>query len=230
MIIFVGPQGTGKTTQAYLLLDLLKSKGLSGRVISFSQHALLQKLAGKFLVKISGSNAVRNKFHENLSAELSPSPEVYKKLHVFLIGLHVLNLAFVKVLTAFSQIFFNVVIDSEGYSIKQLADLHFDVLTRLESLSGKNLVIADRLLLSSFNPEKMSIIYFEGRPELLRSRYLSRKSGIEPSKYIFFQNCVFKKAVQSFEERGGVVVKLNAYKSIESVQADISASVSMLIT
>jgi hypothetical protein len=113
--------------------------------------------------------------------------------------------------------------------VKQFADLHFAVPASSHSVAEKFLKVADELLLSTIDSKKWSIVYFEGQPQLLTQRYLKRKTGIEPAFYINFQNRIYDTLLLNFSLKGGRVLKIYAYDTIQAIHRQLINSVSEII-
>jgi len=232
IVIFVGAQGSGKTTQAHLLLQRLKSQGLDVRITSLSYYVIFQLKFMEFLKKASGTHTIKVKPYENLQPHIDPAPEMYKSFFGLLIALHLFSFFLSRIKQMVLRPFYGVIIEHEGYIMKEIADLDYLVNRsniNPRSITSKLLEKMKVLLLSPLKKYPVVIIYFEGQPGFLKPRYLRRSSGIEPSDYIYFQNMIYDKLISILGHSTNIVViKPNPNNPISKVHRDILSSIPMI--
>jgi deoxyadenosine/deoxycytidine kinase len=190
LVVFVGPQGSGKTTQAKLLSENLKLRGLSVHVTSLSYSPLFQQLFLKFAKKVSGTRLVESKFYEDIPTQTAPNIEIIGKTFGLELFLQLICLVFSQIKLAFLKPFSEILIDHEGYIIKQIVDLKGlanGTKINPHSLTEKLSESFSRLLLRLIIKRGIVVIYLEAEAESLKQRYRKRGSHIEPTEFINFQ-------------------------------------------
>lgn len=230
LIIFIGPQGAGKTTQAMLLLKRLKSLNYDVNVTSLITYAFFHLKFISLLNKLCKTNVIMVKFYEDLPPQPSPSPEIYRRLFVLLLVLHFMGFMLSLIKRAFLKLFHEMLIEHEGFIFKQIADLYFlagFVKIELNSASGKLLKMLSTLLLSSLLKERVIIIRLESDINSLKKRYVKRPH-IEPTHYINFQNSVYRKLVKRLSEFPNIdVLELDSSQTIAKTHLNIVSSIQL---
>jgi len=229
MIIFVGSQGVGKTTQARLLWKKLKSTGCDAHITSLIHYTIFHLKFISLLSRLCRKNAIIIKFYEDLPPQASPSPEIYRKVFGLLVILHFIGFVLSVIKQKLLMLFYDVLIEHEGYVFKQLADLYY--LARVvnvdsNSVAGKLLKFLTAFLLGSLIMIKYRIIYLQADYSSLKTRYLKRRTHIEPLDYISFQNKIYNMLILGLNSLiSGIVIKLDADRSIGKVHLDVISHV-----
>ena len=195
IILFVGPQGSGKTTHAKLLSQLLNKYGnvcvVALNAHSFT-HILFTQLMDSVICKLFYS-CIKSKFYENLPPITMASPKLYRVLFPFLTLIHMLAYS-----RARSKLFAylkrcDIVIDQEGYVFKQLADISWLARYAELYLNDKiwKLFIKFLLRLTTNIAEltkkhNIIVILLHCDYRVLVERYYNR-GRVEPYRYINFQ-------------------------------------------
>ncbi len=210
LIVFVGPQASGKTTQAKPLQTMLKSNGASARVTRLVYYTLFHMYFIRFsgiLCRLFSKKCVMVKFYEDLPPRLSPSPEMLRRLFWLLVVLYILGLFISFLKLRFLNIFSSILIEDEGFVFKQLADLLYlarraglktkDLSVKASDLSTFALSIFIKLLfgtLSSIN-SRMVVVHLKAEPECLKPRFRTR-AHIELPQYLAFQESVYREMIR----------------------------------
>ncbi len=197
IIIFVGPQGSGKSLQALIISKLFKAKVI--KAIPYTLIHLLWIKAIVNLAKIVGKT-ISVKVYEDAPPITLPTPALSKRLMPLYILMHIVTLfidnmiLFLRLLGARSAI----VIEDEGFIYKHLADLLYwcrDVRTRDTYLLLK--IFINLALRSLYLVHHKSILFFVYDYDILRLRYwkqreYDRRRKVEQRNYIVFQLALYK--------------------------------------
>lgn len=191
LIIFIGPQGAGKTTQAKLLArHMQRICNTKVKTIKLIHYSILHKLYFSIL-KIF--KRMRVKFYEGHPYTEVPSRKLFAALFPLYLLLHLLGFAISSMLfTLFKKISRGYVIEDEGYIFKQLADLLYTALFYKIDLSKNSMLkfildILIRKVRLMFN--YTTVVYLRTtNHKILRKRYITQKRGlIEPLHYVLSQ-------------------------------------------
>lgn len=225
LIIFVGPQGSGKTTQALLLSKTLKAKGLKVKVTSLPHAAVFQRAFIEFAKKVSGSRAIKTRFYENQPAQTTPSPEIIGRILCVSVFLEFASFVLSQVRLASFRLFCEVLIDDEGFVFKQIADMNAltgSVKINPDGFTQRSLDGLVRLLRRSVSKGRITVVYLRCESDCLKPRYLKRGSPVEPSAYLDFQTRVFDGLMSGFESSADrTVLRLDSGQSVRQVHQDI---------
>jgi thymidylate kinase len=201
-IVFVGPQGCGKSTQARLLNDSLTRNGASVNVVSFLYYVSFHNLLARFTMKIKRQQVTEATYYENLPPQAVINPTAYRDSYLLSILLHITSLLLTLSKLRMVGSHSNIVIDHEGYLFKEIVDFNYSAHTiKISShrFLGKLLRFLNVLFLSILKKTDAFVIFFGGSAESLRERYLMRQSGIEPIEYLNFQIDTYRQIVSSIE-------------------------------
>lgn len=229
LIIFVGPQGVGKSTHAKILSMKLKSlEDYNPHISTLVHYTIFHVSFVKSLFKLCKTNTVTIKFYEDLPPQPSPSPEVYKRLFSLLIFLHfigyIISLAKYKLL----KMFYRIIIEHEGFVFKQIADLGFLAAfakVRHDEFAWTLLRKFSRLLLSTLTKDRVIIVRLETNLDTLKKRY-SARPHIEPSHYIDFQNRIYRRIVKTLNTLPNIsVINMDTERVIAETHSEILNSV-----
>jgi deoxyadenosine/deoxycytidine kinase len=232
LVVFVGAQGSGKTTQARLLSKTLEYRGKKVHVTSLSYSPLFHCAFIKLAVKASGSNVVKTRFYEDKPAQASPNPKTVAKLlwvaDLFQFSSFVLSQVKLAALKPFNKI----IIDHEGYVLKQIADficLAGDAQKATGSKPKKSAGTLTGFLLRSLAKNRVVLFYLKAEHASLRPRYAKRGTAVEPAGYTDFQNSFFENLLSALDGvRSVAVVRVDSNRSAEAVQAQIAASITLI--
>jgi thymidylate kinase len=220
LIILLGPQASGKTTQAILLKKKLKELGCRVIVTEGIHYTLLLKAWHKLIILLTGRK-IRYKFRsEDLIEEFI---EPLLLAHIFPLDF-IINLtsAIISSLKIFLlSIFYPTIIEHEGFIYNQLAYLCF-IYRRL--FDTKFLMKKYQVLLKLLPKDKLIILLdvTNLKPTDLRVRYSKRKSLSEPWYYIRYQAAVYK-ALASSEYRCAVFdANMDKYRLFDAIFAFVS--------
>jgi DNA polymerase III delta prime subunit len=193
-IIFVGPQGVGKTTQAILLLRYVKHFCRRRvRLIELTHYVILHRIFAS-IVKLLGKTYI--KFYEDASFTEAPSPRLLKTLFPLLLVLHLISLIISNVsLNLKHKILQASVIEDEGYIFKQLADIFYTAYYCGAVLTSPiNYTLLSIIIRKMYTPTRKCIIVYLRtlNHEILRKRcILQGRRHIEPAQFILFQTAVY---------------------------------------
>jgi len=239
MIVFVGPQAVGKTTQAKVLVLKLKSQGYDKvHITRLITYALFQFVFKIMLRTLCKSRKVFRKFYEDEKPVPTVDPQIYRRLIIITEVLHLLGFMISLLKQKILMLHNCILIEHEGYVFKQLADLRFLAkelhITEQKSFALKLLNKVTMFLLSSaLKNGFFAIILLRADYECIQSRCLARKSNIEPAKYIEFQDSFYSKIPTMIPKCAGNRVKIaniNAHRTVNNVHLEILSYVMQYAT
>jgi len=195
VIIFIGPQGSGKTTLAKLLIRELAAQGFRFCIVRMIDYTILHIWFIKFVNWLARDNIVFVKFYENLPPQKSASPTIFRRLLLLLIVLHMFGLVMSLLKLRLFRLVrrCRVIVDDEGFIFKQLPDLLF--LVAYSKPDARELKLARMFLKFSLALARDivkggTIVRVRAPYSVLRERY-ARRGLIEPRSYIEFQDRVY---------------------------------------
>lgn len=242
-IIFVGSQGTGKSYHATKIynklinnLSLLYKKVM---LASLNFHAFLHVNLTRIIDNIicKALNACLNKrFYMDKPSITIGNPKLYYVFLPLFIILHTLAFllteAYIHILSKRNI----VIIDQEGYIMKQIADLHYLVL--YAQLSSKSICwkglkkLYTFMILRLLRKQPMVIFYLYSDYSTLVRRYIERESPIEPPFYIAIQNTIFAiflTILFSMKDKALFIYKINTNRPKKNVEEEIMMILSHII-
>jgi ribose 1,5-bisphosphokinase PhnN len=194
VIVFIGPQGSGKTTLAKQLTRELRAQGFRPCIVKIIDYTILHLWFIRFVNRLVRDNVVLVKFYENLPPQRSASPAIFRRLLPLLVFSHMLGLVMSLLKLKLFKLMkgCGVIVDDEGFIFKQLPDLLFLVAyskpsireLKLARMFSKFSVILVRRTL-----RRGVIVRVKAPYSVLRERY-ARRGRIEPRSYIEFQDRV----------------------------------------
>jgi len=196
--VLVGPQGSGKTTQALLLrFWLWKVYHVNVNVEKFIHYTIPHKALLSIAVKIAKllGRVEPIKFHRDEPPGYSPSREVFGVFFPFLVCTHIVALAVDSTLFRIRE---EILVDDEGFEFKQIADLYY-LARRFGLLSSKSFRLFLRLAIGLIRKLGFNVIVFQmGDYRVLVDRYVRQKASadwrrIEPEDYINLQQAVYNR-------------------------------------
>lgn len=221
-IIFVGPQGSGKTTQALLLAQSLAARKHTKVCITESIHyTIITKLWYQLIIFITRRRS-SHKFYENGGIQEFVEPTILRKLFPLDVLIHILSAVFSLLKIYMLLLFYGTVIEQEGCILNQIVYIAFIHRKYISPIS-----IAKKLgALFSLLPKRSVIMMLRVDYEQLKRRYLKRGSYIEPSYYVEFQSFMYDEVVKCLPRR---VIQINANKNVEAIFRDVWKVVSDII-
>jgi hypothetical protein len=125
---------------------------------------------------------------------------------------------------------YSIVIDHEGYVIKQIADfrcLAGGAKIKPDSLTAKTVSYLENFFLMALKSQRFVLIYLTAEHAALKPRYIKRKSSIEPQGYVAFQNSVFDELLPVlWGSTCGTVIKIDTNQSVVHVHQAIVSRIS----
>jgi len=228
LVVFVGCQGAGKTTQAFLLLKALKSLKYDAYMISLADYVIFQQKFINLLKQLCKTNVVIVKFYEDLPPGLSPSPEIYRRLFMLLIFLHFVGFTISLIKKRLFMLLCQVVIEHEGYVFKQLADIYFLVAfakVKPNSVISTLLKRFSIILLSTLLKDKILIIHLRADVNILKKRY-AKRLHVEPAHYLHFQEKVYSRLIEYLANSHNIdIVNVNSDLEVAKVYSTIANAV-----
>ncbi|MBE9391236.1 hypothetical protein IOK49_03995 [Fervidicoccus fontis] len=195
MIVLIGPQGSGKTTLAKLLVEELRAQGFRPCIVKMIDYTMFHILFLRFVNRLVWDNVVYVKFYENLPPQKSASPTIFRRFLSLLVVLHMFGLVMSLLKLRLFRLVrrCRIIVDDEGFIFKQLPDLLFLVAyskpgvreLKLAGMFSKLSVVLARNTLRGGVIVRVKAPY-----SVLRERY-ARRGLIEPRSYIEFQDRVY---------------------------------------
>jgi hypothetical protein len=227
-VIFIGPQGSGKTTRARLLVERLYARGVRACVIKMVDYTVFHLWFIRFINLLVRDNVVLVRFYENLSPQRSASPNIFERLLPILALLHILGLilSLIKLMALRALRRCEVIVDDEGFVFKQLSDFYYLAVSVSPGITSSKLssVFLRVLLTAMIVVIRGGVIVHVSTPyEVLVERY-KRRGVVEPRAYIEFQEGVYNTMRDILYSRRGcechyvtIDDRENPHKSINNI-------------
>jgi len=187
LVVFIGPQGVGKTTLARFLVRQLLSKGFKICYVKLIDYTIFHhKYLMLFKLVVKGSDLLK----------------VFSKLFPLYIFMHFTGLLMSVTKAKFFQLIekCDILIEDEGFIFKEIPDLYFIVGVTGSWRERVNRYIIKyflKFLIMELNRIAKScvVIYVNAPYNILEMRYVERGKA-EPKLYIDFQNSLYKIMIQ----------------------------------
>jgi len=236
LIVFVGPQGSGKTTLASVLRILLERKKRRVCMTKLDTHAFFTKILGEILIKIVKENAIYEKFYINESPRKMLAPRFLEKLSAFyfLIYSLAIHLALIKI--QFKHLInCNIIIDDEGFIFKILTDMLFFchrnkcLISRNPKKLNKRVVTIIYIVIKIISKLHLIIIKVNANYDIIAQRLLQRQQKVEPYAYLKCWEITFK--IFSTLTKDMVInsISLNNNNSLNEIIHDLYYKVTNLL-
>jgi len=214
LITFVGPQGSGKTTQALLLKKALTgNKYLKVHLTTAIYYSLVSRLWYKLLMVIT-RRKIKYRFYENASVQEFVDPNILNKLLILDLLVNIASALLSLLKLHILLLFHDVVIEDEGCLFNQIAYIAFVHRKHVAPAQMvKRLLILQRLM-----PRNFIILFLRVNYKQLRERYIKRGSRIEPAHYIEFQLQIYDMIAKHLPVH---VIKVDAGEAIETISQQI---------
>jgi len=196
-IVFVGPQGAGKSTQALLLkLWLQKAYNVNVEIRKFIHYTILYKTLLHMFIKIAKlfGRVELIKFYRDEPPVLLPAGGLFRAFFPLFVCTYTIALA---VDSTLFKIHREAFVEDEGFIFKQIADLYY-LARKFGVLSSKSFRLFMRLALGLIHRLRLKVIIFQmenyivlvNRYEKQRATVIWRK--IEPLDYVILQQAVYR--------------------------------------
>jgi len=225
LVIFVGPQGTGKTTQALILQKNLKGLGIRVALTEAIYHTVLLRIWHKFVSRITGRK-IRYRFRPSRGVEEFVEPTLLAKISIIDFVFNILSaiISLIKIQTL--MLIYQVVIEHEGFLFNHLAYLayvyrrHMSPTSTIRKYNLLLRLIPKNTFVIFLNPEGMS-------RSSLHWRYRKRMSPEEPYHYILWQTLAYRMLLRHLGDDAYIVV--NAEGKVSDVSKAINLAISRKI-
>lgn len=212
VIVFVGPQGSGKSTLATPLVFAFRKQGYRSCVYKMIDYTIFQnvvfyKLFIKSIYNIVKDNIILVRFYEDSPYYNIASPRVFIELFPLLLFFHILGtiISVIKFTIARALLRCNVIIEDEGFTFKQIADVIFlyiynYILAKIVYGTINSLIIRLNYILLKYFVRFLLILTYRFDVEVvclyadynsLKQRYRARGSYTEPPYYVHFQKRLY---------------------------------------
>jgi thymidylate kinase len=192
LVVLVGPQGTGKTTQAYRL-KLLRSLGLNMRITDLTTATTLYHVFHKLIAKL---RPLYGRFYDDMEITRLPAPEILLRLMTLACLLRLIGGIISLIKLYILKLFYNIIIEHEGFIFKSFADLFYELhyLSKYSSgpakMNRKVIDFTTTLLLRAI-PKYTIMVCFNTPHKVLKERYVLKRTHVEPRDYIEIQRMVY---------------------------------------
>jgi len=228
MIVFVGPQAVGKTTQAKVLVLKLKSQGYDKvHITRLITYALFLFVFQNILKTLFKSRKVLSKFYEDENPTPTVDPQIYKRLIMITVVLHLFGFIISLLKQKILMLRNSILIEHEGYIFKQLADMWF-LAKKLNITTEKSVAlrllgkVTTFFLSSALKNGLFVIIFFQARYGFIQAGCLARNSHIEPAEYTKFQDSIYSRFAPIISKYDHIkVTDIKADRAINDVHLDI---------
>lgn len=201
LVIFLGPQGSGKTTQAVILKRKLENEGYRIAITESVHYTVFLRIWHKFLMFLT-RRKIKYRFRSEKLIEEFVEPSFLAHMFKidFIINLISAIISALKILLL--SLFYQLVIEHEGFIYNHLAYLFF-IYRKLFTVKFllKKYQVFLRLL-----PKKRIVVILDTsnvKPIDLYKRYRKRGSLSEPWLYIKYQAIVYK-TISSVEKNRAI--------------------------
>lgn len=198
LIIFLGPQGSGKTTQAILLKGRLEMLGYRVAVTESVHYTILLRVWHKLLVFLT-RRRIRYRFRREGLVEEFVEPSLLARMFRVDFVVNLISALISSLKISLLSLLYPVVIEHEGFVYNQLAYLCF-IYRKLFTI--KSLIRSYQILLR-LPPRKRLVILLDVsnlKPSELYARYRRREGLSEPGYYIRYQMVIYR-VLASIEQR-----------------------------
>jgi len=200
----VGPQGSGKTTHARLLSQMLRTYTnvcLTHLNSHAFPHILFTRVMDTVVCRLFHS-CIKSKFYENLPPTTLAPPKLYIAVFPIILLIHMLSYVISRYkLSAYLQKC-NVIIDQEGYLIKQASDIFWlasyarlRLNKRIWEMLIKFLLYMILHIAELAKKYNVLIVLLHCDYKILVERYYKRRK-VEPHCYVNFQYRFYSTIVQ----------------------------------
>lgn len=198
IVIFVGPQGVGKTTLAGLLRKSLSLKRAC--IVAADTANNLYIIFEKLIACVKG---IYSRFYPDRELILRPDPRVLSKLWLLELVLGILGHLIALFKLTILSLFYDIVIEHEGFTFKFLANFMYSQFVYARRKLDSNTLLKRALSLTIFivlhslatvsrlMKFKILIVNMYAPYNRLIVRYRSRGSPIEPLHYVYFQQYIY---------------------------------------
>jgi len=228
LIIFIGPQGAGKTTHARILSKWFKRLNRDAHVTSLTHYTVFHLGFIRLLGLLCKTNVVKVRFYEDLPPQPFPSTEIYRRLFPLLIFLHFIGFTLSLIKLRLLMFLHEIIIEHEGYIFKQLADLNFLAMfikLRPDAVAGGLLKRFNMMILNMLLNDEVLIVRLRVGVNVLKKRYINRPH-IEPTHYILFQERVYNITIKHLSACGKLrVIAIDSSANIAKVFLNIVTKV-----
>ncbi|MEM1510753.1 MAG: hypothetical protein QW096_12880 [Thermofilaceae archaeon] len=222
VIFFIGPQGSGKTTQALLLKQsLMTHTHFKVHLTESIHYTLITRLWYRLIMALT-RRKIRYRFYVDGPIQEFVEPTILRKLFPLDILIHIYSAVLSALKVRMLLLFHDIVIEHEGYILNQIAYIAF---IHRKHISPRDVTRKLRMLFSLL-PKRSVIIMLHIDYEQLKSRYLKRGSHIEPPYYVEFQSFMYDEVVKCLPRH---VIQINANKNVKAVFQDVWTAVSDII-
>lgn len=227
VVIFVGPQGAGKTTQAKLLLKYVRQSNKERVILVRLIHYTMLRPIFISIIKLFKKTYI--KFYENKLFTEAPSPRLLKAVFPLLLTLHLVSFIVSSILFNLYTFSRDYLIEDEGYVFKQLADILYEAKYCKADLTNfiSNFILSIIIRRACALARRCVLVYLRIYDhEILKKRYLLQKRlYIEPADYILFQTAVYNTLV-----KGHKAIILDASRDQLEIHQAILKALSLLYT
>jgi len=171
-IMFFGPEGVGKSTQAKLLIRWLRTRGVRTRNVWVRSNQLFSYILSELIIKLG---RYTYEIFPNGARLKQLDVNFVRRLKLLWLSTVVLSVLVKALLTAVIPYHLGYVIVAERYLLDKIADLF--VFNRVSlNMSRETLILITRILFR-FIPRNSLLIVFEADYASLEERYLQRNDG-----------------------------------------------------
>jgi thymidylate kinase len=198
LIIFLGPQGSGKTTQAILLKRKLKMLGYRVTVTESVHYTILLRMWHKLLMFLT-RRRIRYRFRREGLVEEFVEPSLLARTFRVDFVVNLVSAVISSLKISLLSLLYPVVIEHEGFVYNQLAYLCFIY----RKLFAMKFLMRSYQILLRLPPRKRLVIVLDVsnlKPGELYARYRRRGGLSEPWHYIRYQMVIYR-VLASMEQR-----------------------------
>jgi len=196
LIVFLGPVGSGKSTQMMLLYLKLKQKGLKAKMSSLKIGHLFAFILGIFLVKIVAS---RRKDVFPIRALVEEKPHLFKRLFRLWLGLDLISITIKFLVGIYIPLKLGYTVLVEDYLPATISDYIY--LSRILSFPMKVRSFAINYLLKLMSLNPTQIIFLDAESDELTYRWKLRGSFDEKEDYIRMQRSILLKVSKKLSHK-----------------------------
>jgi len=187
LVVFLGPMGSGKSTQIKLLNNELRTNSIPTRIPHFKTGVLIGPIIKLLLVNVINKN---EPYKPPLIQLMEKKPGVFRKTFGLFLTLDVIYVVLNFLFKIYLPYKFRHFIIVEDYIHNLLLDYEYILRsTEFSTQLSLNVYVLLRLL---YSINERHVIFLDANLESLKTRHINRRDEYENMRYILMQRSILK--------------------------------------